>query len=306
MMVSLAGLRAIEALATHGSITSAASALGYTPSAVSQQIARLERDVRQPLIERQGRRAVLTISGRILAESASRIVIELESMGAELQAQSETVAGLLTIAAFPTAARGIAPAAMSELLRTWEAIELRLLEVDSHRALDLVAHGSVDLAIAHDWLGMPLRLPDGLQSRHLGNDVSDVLVHQSHPIAGVDNVDLEDLHNETWLYEPGSVAYDFLVHAFRRHASALQVGHMISEYGTQIELVGSGLGLALVPRMGRRPLPPTVRVVTVRSPPMRRIYGVWRESLGRRPALSAALGVLADAAARSEENRCNE
>ena len=103
--VSLAGLRAIEALATHGSMTAAAGALGYTPSAISQQIARLERDVRQTLIERQGRRVTLTIAGRILAESASRIVIELESMNAELQAQTETVTGSLKIAAFPTAAR---------------------------------------------------------------------------------------------------------------------------------------------------------------------------------------------------------
>lgn len=302
MMVSLAGLRAIEALATHGSITAAASALGYTPSAVSQQITRLERDVRQPLIERQGRRATLTLSGRILAESASRIIIELESMNAELQAQNETVTGLLTIAAFPTAVRGIVATSVAGLRHTWPLIELRLLEVDSHQAVNLVARGSVDLAIAHDWLGMPLQLPDGLQSRHLGNDVSDVLVHHSHPLADADIIDLAELQNETWLYEPGSVAYDFLLKAFRNHDNPLQTGHMISEYDTQTALVGAGLGLALVPRMGRRPLPATVRVLTVRSAPMRRIYGVWRESSGRRPALSAALGVLAAAATRPDEN----
>ena len=301
MMVSLAGLRAIEALATHGSITSAASALGYTPSAVSQQITRLERDIRQPLIERQGRRATLTLAGRVVAESASRIIIELESMSAELQAQSETVTGLLTIGAFPTAARGIVSTSVAELRQTWPSIELRLLEVDSHQAVDLVSRGGVDLAIAHDWLGMPLQLPDGLKSRHLGNDVSDVLVHESHPVAGVDIIDLEDLQNETWLYEPGSVAYDFLLKAFRHHANPLQAGHMISEYDTQTALVGAGLGLALVPRMGRRPLPATVRALTVRSAPIRRIYGVWRESSGRRPALAAALSVLAAAAVRSED-----
>ena len=300
MMVSLAGLRAIEALAAHGSITAAAAALGYTPSAVSQQITRLERDLHQTLVERNGRRATLTLPGRILAESAGRVILELESVSAELQAQSDTVTGVLTLAAFPTAARGIVPGAMGELLQKWASVELRLLEVDSHRAVDLVARGSADLAVAHDWLGMPLALPDGLLSRHLGDDVSDVLVHRGHPAVDSGTVDLEDLKDESWLYEPGSVAHDFLLHAYRRHTNPLHSGHMISEYATQMELVGAGLGLALVPRMGRGALPPHVRALKVRSAPLRRIYGVWRTSTGRRPAIGAALGVLQTACAAQD------
>lgn len=300
MTVSLAGLRAIKALSTHGSITAAAAALGYTASAVSQQITRLERDVRQELIERQGAHATLTLAGRILADSASRIMLELEKMNAELQAQMYTVTGILTVAAFPTAARGIIPNAMGRLMTKWPSVELRLMEVDSHRAVNLVSRGGADLAVAHDWLGMPLVLPEGLQARHLGNDLSDVLVHHAHPAAGTSLVELEDLKDETWLYEPGSVAHDFLLHAYRRQTNPLHSGHMISEYATQMEMVGAGLGLALVPRMGRGPLPSTVRAVTIPSAPLRRIYGVWRSSTGRRPAISAALGLLEAACARSE------
>jgi DNA-binding transcriptional LysR family regulator len=299
--VSLAGLRAIEALATHGSMTAAAGVLGYTPSAISQQIARLERDVRQTLIERQGRRVTLTIAGRILAESASRIVIELESMNAELQAQTETVTGSLKLAAFPTAARGVVPAAMRELRQRWTSLELQLIEVDSHRAVEFVARGTVDLAVAHDWLVMPLELPDGLQARHLGNDVSDVLIHRDHPLAQRSSVELDDLSDESWLYEPGSVAHDFLLNAYGRSPSPTRFTHMVSEYSSQIEMVGAGLGLALVPRMGRGTLPETVRALSVRSAPLRRIYGVWRTPTGRRPALSAALGVLEATCARLEQ-----
>ena len=116
MTVSLAGLRAVEALATHGSISAAAAALGYTPSAVSQQIIRLERDLRQDLVERQGRRAALTVAGQIIAESARRVILELETMNARLQSEMQTVTGVLTVAAFPSAARGIVPAAMSRLV----------------------------------------------------------------------------------------------------------------------------------------------------------------------------------------------
>ncbi|MBB5957215.1 DNA-binding transcriptional LysR family regulator [Saccharothrix tamanrassetensis] len=302
LTVSLAGLRAIEALAIHGSMTAAASALGYTPSAISQQIARLSRDVHQQLVEHQAGRTTLTPAGRVLAESASRIVIELESMSAELQAHSETVTGTLTIAAFPTATRGVLPSATEDLTRTWSDLSLRLIEVDSHRAVELVARGTADLAVAHDWTAIPLTLPEGLQARHLGNDLSDVLAHHAHPLVGRTSVDLDELRAERWLYEPNSVAHDFLLNAFQHTPNPTRFTHIVSEYASQIELVGTGLGLALVPRMGRGPLPPSVRVLPVTSPPVRRIYGVWRTPTGRRPALTAALGVLEAVCARLEHD----
>ena len=290
--VSLAGLRAVEALATHGSISAAAVALGYTPSAVSQQILRLERDLHQSLVERGGRRATLTQPGEILARSARRIIIELESMNAQLQADAQTVTGTLTVAAFPSAARGVLPTAMSRLLRRWPRLELRLLEVSSHRAVDLVAGGGADLAVAHDWIGVSVQVPADVETRHLGDDVSDVLVSAAHPMASRGEVDLLDFVDDAWLFEPGSVAHDFLLHAFRDVEGTVSLGHMISEYSTQVELVGAGLGVALAPRMGRGLLPDTVRAVGVRSPPLRRICGAWRSSCNGRPAIEAALHEL--------------
>ena len=286
--VSLAGLRAVEALAAHGSITAAAAAMGYTPSAVSQQINRLERDLHQTLVERQGRRATLTVPGQILAKSAGRIILELEGMHAELQAESGTVTGVLTVAAFPTAARGMLPVALGALGRRWPELELRVLEVSSHRAVDLVAGGSADLAVAHDWLGVPMELPDGVSAQFLVEDISDVLVHARHPVAAADSVVLDQLEDETWLYEPGSVAHDFLVHAFRDASKPLHRAHMVSEYATQIAMVAAGFGVALVPRMGRGPLPDTVRALPVTAAPLRRIHAVWRNSSAARPAVVAA------------------
>ena len=295
LTISLSGLRAIEALAAHGSVTAAAAALGYTPSAVSQQISRLERDLREPLVERIGRRMTVTVAGRIIAGAASRVLIELEGAAAELQAQTGRITGELRIAAFPTAARGIVPPAMAALLEASPEVELRVIEADSHTAVDLVAGGSVDLAVAHDWQVMPLEVPDGLQVRQLGQDVSDVLVHERHPLAGVAVVDLEGLHAQEWMYEPASVAHDLLLHAFRAQPYPLSRGHVIGEYATQIRMVASGLGIALVPRMGRGALPDTVRVLALRDAPVRRIYGVWRPSVARRPVVRAALDCLESA-----------
>ncbi|MEV8633970.1 LysR substrate-binding domain-containing protein [Streptosporangium sp. NPDC051023] len=128
-----------------------------------------------------------------------------------------------------------------------------------------------------------------------------MLVSHTHPLADRTSVELDDLREESWLYEPGSVAHDFLLNAYRRSPGLTRFTHMVGEYASQIEMVGAGLGVALVPRMGRGPLPATVRALTVRSAPLRRIYGVWRTPTGRRPALTAALGVLEATCVRLEQ-----
>ena len=295
--VSLAGLRAVEALGAHGSISAAAAALGYTPSAVSQQIARLERDLHQDLIERQGRRASLTSSGTILAESARRIIRELESMNARVEAESHTVAGSLTIAAFPSAARGMLPTVIRRLATRWPDLQVRAVEVCSHRAVELVVAADADLAVAHDWHGLPMDVTEGLYGRHVGVDVSDVLVNEHHVGAALGEADIHDFASDPWLYEPGSVAHEFLADAFRGAGDGVSLGHRISEYATQVEMVAAGLGVALIPRMGRGALPPSVRAVAVRSPPLRGIHALWRSSSSERPAISAAVDELERACA---------
>ena len=294
-MINLSGLRAVAALAEHGSITAAAAVLGYTPSAVSQQIGRLERDLRQTLLDRRGRGVTLTPAGTVVAASAERIVLELDLMAAEIQAQTDTVTGPMRIAAFPTAARGLVPIAMARLAAAWPALELSLIEAESHRAVELAVHGSVDIAVAHDWPETPLEIPPAMATLQLGEDVSDLLVAADHPLANRESVRLSELVGETWLYEPGSVAHELLEHIFGGLGTTGRFTHIVREYATQIQMVGIGAGVALVPRMGRGALPPTVAAVSVEPAPTRRIYGVWRQSISRRPAVTAAVSALSSA-----------
>ena len=146
--------------------------------------------------------------------------------------------------------------------------------------------------MAHDWIGVTMEVPADMVTRHLGDDVSDVLVSAGHPMAMRHEVDLLDFADDAWLFEPGSVAHEFLLHAFRDVEGTVSLGHMIGEYSTQVEMVGAGLGVALAPRMGRGLLPETVRAVGVRAPPLRRIFGTWRASSDGRPAIEAALQEL--------------
>ena len=294
MTVSISGLQAIASLASEGSITAAARALGYTPSAISQQISKLERDVRQVLVEQNGRVATLSPAGRVVAEAARRILDEIEQMQVQLENERKTVAGTLTLAAFATATRGIVPSALRRLRSDWPRLKCHLVEADSHHAMALVEDGSVDIAIVHDWLEMPLVLSTGLNARHLGNDISDVLVHVAHHLADRGSVAMSELRGEVWLYEPGSVAHDLLIQSFTATSNTRLFGHGVAEYASQIAMVGAGLGVALVPRMGRGAVPDTVRVLPVVPAPTRQVYAVWRSLTGTRPALQAAVLALGE------------
>ena len=139
---------------------------------------------------------------------------------------------------------------------------------------------------------MPLALSAGLSARHLGNDISDALVHVAHHLADRGSVAMSELCGEVWLYEPGSVAHDLLLKSFTDISNTRLVGHGVAEYASQIAMVGAGLGVALVPRMGRGAVPDTVRVLRVVRAPTRQVYAVWRSLTGRRPALQAAVLAL--------------
>jgi DNA-binding transcriptional LysR family regulator len=152
-----------------------------------------------------------------------------------------------------------------------------------------------DISVVHDWVEVPLVLSDGLSARRLGDDISDLLVHVTHRLAGRDSVAMADLTGESWLYEPGSVAHDLLLQSFAGMPNARLRGHVVVEYASQIAMVGEGLGVALVPRMGRGPVPATVRVIAVEPAPTRQVYAVWRSATSTRPALQAAVLALDDA-----------
>src|SRR6185295_20312138 len=114
-MIDLGRLMALRAVSTYGTVTAAAGVLHCTPSAVSQHLAKLERETGTTLVEKDGRRLRLTAAGRILAEHADRVLAAVEEAEAALAAHHETVSGRLTIASFPTGCRGLLPFALGRL-----------------------------------------------------------------------------------------------------------------------------------------------------------------------------------------------
>src|SRR5947209_7165228 len=198
-MLDLDRLLALRAVATQGSINAAADALHVTTSAVSQQLAKLEREVGQALLERNGRGVRLTDAATLLVAYADRALSVIEQAEAELDARRDMVAGPIRIAAFATAARGLAPGAISHLRAQYPDVDVDFREQEPFEAVPLLVRRDLDLVIAVDWFNAPIALPEGLVKASLLDDVADIALPESHRYAHRAVVDLDDIANEPWI-----------------------------------------------------------------------------------------------------------
>jgi DNA-binding transcriptional LysR family regulator len=285
-MLNVDRLRALHAVAAHGSILAAAETLHVTTSAVSQQLAKLERETGRRLLEKQGRGVRLTDSGRLLAAHAGQVLGLLERAAAELDAARDTVSGTLAIGAFATSMRGLAPAALGVLRQAHPQLVPVLRELEPADALPLVVRRDLDLAVAQDWENAPLALPEGLSKAPLMDDIADIALPAGHRLARARTVRLDDLAGEAWItWLEGSICHDWLLHTLRRRGHEPKVAHTASEYATQLALVGAGRGAAraraarrsapLSAPSRRRPRASTGRASRRRWPPPRRGRQRW-------------------------------
>ncbi len=296
-MLDLDRLRALHAVATHGSVRAAADVLHVTTSAVSQQIGKLERETGQVMLERHGRGVRLTDAAQVLVRHADRILSMVEKAASDLEEFRGAAVGELSIAAFPTASRGLAPPALRSLAESHPQLQIRLRETEPHEAVPLVARGEYDLAIVQDWFNVPLAIPDGLAKASIVDDQADVALPPGHPLAHRDKVDLDEIAGAPWISQsPGAICRDWLIHTLRSRDVEPQIAHMADEYATQLALVAAGLGVAVLPRLGRCDVPSGVTIVEVSPALTRHVYAIWREEAARRPAIRVTVDALRSAA----------
>ncbi|RKS70815.1 DNA-binding transcriptional LysR family regulator [Actinomadura pelletieri DSM 43383] len=292
-MLDLERLRALHSVATYGSVSAAADVLHVTTSAVSQQLAKLERETGQKLLERNGRGVRLTDAAELLVAHAARILSLVEQAQADLEAHRGSVVGQLTVAAFPTAIRGLMPAALRSLGVEHPDLRVQAIEEDPMRSMPLVSRGDYDMAVVQDWNNEPLPLPEGLHKGVICDDVADVAVPATHPLAGRATVDLKELAGDPWISSsPDSICCHWLLRTLRAVDSEPRIDHMAYEFATQLALAAAGLGNVILPRLGRCDVPPGVVILPLAAPLSRRVYAVWREEAARRPAIRAAVTAL--------------
>ncbi|GII53579.1 LysR family transcriptional regulator [Planotetraspora thailandica] len=294
-MLDVRRLQILRAVVTSGSVTAAATNLGYTPSAISQQMAALEKEAGMPLLERVGRGVRPTAAGRLLTEHAAvigRQLAEAESALADLRAGH---AGRLTIRYFATAGATLLAPAITRLRSQHPGVRIDLKMTDPDDPLPEVAQGHADLAIVVAPRG---RRHDGVRLFHLLDDPYRVALPKGHRLAAKRLIDLTDLAEEPWVRSerPGP-CLDAVLDSCAAAGFSPNFVVDSDDYPTAQGFVAAGLGLSLIPDIGLANRHPAVVIRRVRNPePVRAIHAAVREASLGQPALDGLLTALHDAA----------
>jgi DNA-binding transcriptional LysR family regulator len=297
-MLDVRRMQLLRAVVTSGSVTSAAGNLGYTPSAISQQLAVLEREAGIPLLERVGRGVRPTAAGQLLTEHAAILSKNLTDAEKALKDLKEGRTGTLSVRYFATAGVALVPPAVVRLRKEHPGLQIDLKLVDPDDPLPDVEAGNVDVAIVlHSRADADQR---GLKLVHLLSDPLRAVLPRGHRLASKRVVDLADLAGDPWVAAEPMTGHCFEI-VRNAYAAAGFTPHFAAEaedYPTGQGFVAAGLGVALLPRLGLDPTHSGVVVRRVRRPePIREIYAAIRASNAENPAVRAFLTALVEVAA---------
>jgi DNA-binding transcriptional LysR family regulator len=234
----------MRAVAESGSFSRAAEALGYTQSAISQQIAMLERLVGLPLFERRGgrRQVALSEAGELLLRHAGAVLDRLQAARADLSAFAEGAKGTLRIGAYESVSAKILPAILGVFAAKWPEVDIHLTD-SSHELLTLVEAGDLDLAFVMD---SEVRA-DEFQTTALLQDPYVLLVPVDSPFAEKQPVPLEELSDSRFVAHDTLACQLFVESSLRRLGFEQRIVLRSSDNATVQGLVAAGLGVAIVP-----------------------------------------------------------
>lgn len=290
MDVTLRQLRTIREIATHGSIAAAATSLGYTPSAVSQQVAALERVAGTAMLERVGRGVQLTDAGRALADHVGPILAGVDGAAAAVERAATTLHGSVRLAIFESFANACMGQVLAELADRAPGIQLHSTQLDPDRALDALLAGMVDMALVLDYPHAPSPRPRGVQHHTILVEPFRLAVPENSTIVGP--VDLATMADHAFVAGTlDSSCRRCTVGACREAGFEPTVHHELDNLAASLRIVGAGAGVTLLPDLALSELPPGVRVVDLVTPVHRRVDLCHRDG-ALRPTVAATRDVL--------------
>src|SRR4051794_37582063 len=295
-MLDVRRLRVLREVAARGSFSAAAESLSFTQSAVSQQVAALERECGAKLLERGPRGVRLTDAGRALVEHADAILARIEDAEEELAAIAGLRGGRLRLATFQSAGATLVPRALGEFHRRHPGVDLTVRQ-EEFTATDLLASGEVDLAIVMDFEHMPALGAD-LELTKLLDDPYSVVLPSDHPVARHSSVKLADLADERWIVAScGSGCREGVVDSCRAAGFEPRLA-IESDENTQMQaFVATGLGVAIFPNLGLTTLHPGVVVKPLAERVLtRRVWAATLAGAYRSAATEAMIEILRDVA----------
>jgi DNA-binding transcriptional LysR family regulator len=268
LVLNVSRLRVLRELAHRGSITAVAEALWLTPSAVSQQLAALERETGVQLVERAGRGVRLTNAGSVLAEHSERVFEALDEAASALRALQAEPAGRLRVASFPSVVRLVLPPVMARLRERFPALRLEVEGLEAEQSLEALRLGHTDVAVIDDLTWSAQRRHDGLRRTELFGTPLVVAFAAGGAWAARETVGWSDLHDVPQVSEPRTSAFARSIEdVCRRAGFEPQIDARVHDAGAMLALVEAGGMVAVLPELAVlgqpqavewRPLTPTV------------------------------------------------
>jgi DNA-binding transcriptional LysR family regulator len=302
-VLELRRLRLLRELNERGTIAAVADALRFTPSAVSQQLAILERESGVPLLERAGRGVRLTDAALVLAGHAEALLERAALAEADLAAAAGTVAGRARIAGFESVALRLALPAIRALRRDAPDLRCELLELEPEEALPALALGDIDLVLGDEWQHQPRLLPEGVERHELTTDRVRLVLPSRHPVVrrNAESVPLAELAGDAWTTGHAGLGWDEMTRRTCRDLGGFEpdVRHRTNDAGISLEIVAQGLAIAMLPDLALPARLPGIRLRDIADAQLSRaIFAATRATDAARPSTQAVLAAVREAARR--------
>jgi DNA-binding transcriptional LysR family regulator len=294
-MLDVRRMRVLREVAARGSFSAAADALSYTQSAVSQQIAALEREAATKLVERSARGVRLTDAGRALVEHADVILARLADAEHELEAIAGLRGGRLRLCSFPSAGATIMPPAIARYRDRHPGVELSLDLAEPDDGVAKLKSGEVDIAMTITASG--LCSYQGIDELHLLDDPMYVALPAGHPLAHKRNLRLSELSEEAWMLGSTGTCPDTSI--FLRSCGAAgfepRVAFESNDYLAIQGFVAAGMGVSFIPDLALVSVRDDIVIRSLGArPPVRRIMATTLADSFCSPAKQAMLDILVE------------
>jgi DNA-binding transcriptional LysR family regulator len=298
-MLDVRRLRVLREVAAQGSFSAAAEALSYTQSAVSQQIAALEREAGSRLVERSARGVTLTDAGRALVTHADAILARLADAEDELQAIAGLRAGRLRLAAFPSACSTLMPLAVARFRERHPGVELSLCPAEPEDGVRLLRGGESDVALSIE-ATFSQHTEDDLDVVSLLDDPMYIMLPRDHPMAGRARLKLTDLADEQWMIGTAGTCPDTSIFLRACTVAGFEptIAFNLDDYNAIQGFVAAGMGVSFIPDLALINVRDDIVVRSLGArPPVRRIVALTMADSFRSPAKQAMLDVLVEVSA---------
>jgi DNA-binding transcriptional LysR family regulator len=291
-------LRILREIAERGTISAAAEALWLTPSAVSQQMSALEREVGVPLLERSPRSVRLTDAGTRLVAHAERILADCEAAIADLESQSGRVSGTVRVSAFSTAAQAFLLPALQVLRERFPSLTVMATDLEPHEAMPALKSGQLDLVISHQYSTMPPYADPGIERTDIVTERMLLALPADHPLADKSSR-LADFAGERWIVgQEATFCRDAVIRAAHLAGFEPIVELQFNDYRVIANAVRRGLGVALIPRIADLRGIDGLSLRALEEPRLERtVFAAVRKGSAQSPGIAAVLGALQEAGA---------